>query len=69
MGAVSSAIPLLGAGALGLVFTLPASVRWNRGLQRNELNGNHKWIVVVTAPFPSVFSISQKPCGAVHIFR
>lgn len=47
-------------GGLGLVFTLPASVRWNRGLQRDQLNGNCNCIVVVTSPFSiSIFYFSK----------
>ena len=51
VGAVSWVIPLMRVGDSGLAYTLPASVRWNRGLQRDKLNGNLKCIVVVTSNF------------------
>lgn len=51
VGAVSYVIPLMRVGDSGLVSTLPASVRRNRGLQRDKLNSNCKYIVVVTSNF------------------
>ena len=57
---VSSAIPQLSAGSSGFGFTLPASVRWNRGLQRDKLHGNSKCTVVVTSTFSiSIFYFSK----------
>lgn len=58
--AVSSAIPLLSAASTEFGFTLPASARWNRGSQRDKLNGNCKCIGVLTSTFSiSIFYFSK----------